>query len=138
MLVLSRKPGEQVVLGNNIQLTVVKVRGDRVVLGVTAPQDVAVRRGELAPLVEGPTGACPKPGDRPPPLTVDKILHWADLHFRRTGGWPSQYAGPVADAPWESWEGVDNSLRKGCRGLPGGDSLARLLGRHRGKRKWSR
>jgi carbon storage regulator len=64
MLVLSRKPGEQVVLGNNVQLTVVAVRGCRVVLGLTAPGDVAIRREELAPLAEGPPGACPKPGDR--------------------------------------------------------------------------
>jgi carbon storage regulator len=61
MLVLSRKPGEQIVLGSNIQLTVVAVRGSRVVLGLTAPGDVVLRREELAPPVEGPPGACPQP-----------------------------------------------------------------------------
>ena len=48
MLVLSRKPGEQVVLGNGITLTVVEVRGDRVRLAFDAPAQVGIRRAELA------------------------------------------------------------------------------------------
>jgi carbon storage regulator len=47
MLVLSRRPGEEVVIGNNIRLTVVAVRGNQVRLGVTAPPDVPVLREEL-------------------------------------------------------------------------------------------
>ena len=61
MLVLSRKPGEQVVLGDGITLTVVEVRGDRVRLAFDAPQQVPIRRAELAgrpgePLDPGPDG----------------------------------------------------------------------------------
>ena len=48
MLVLSRKPGEKVVLGNGITLTVVEVRGDRVRLAVDAPDPVRILRAELA------------------------------------------------------------------------------------------
>jgi carbon storage regulator len=48
MLVLSRKPGEQVVLGNGITLTVVEVRGDRVRLAFDAPDQVLILRAELA------------------------------------------------------------------------------------------
>ena len=48
MLVLSRKPGEQVVLGNGITLTVVEVRGGRVRLAFDAPAQVGIRRAELA------------------------------------------------------------------------------------------
>jgi carbon storage regulator len=48
MLVLSRKPGEQVVLGNGITLTVVEVRGDRVRLAFDAPDQVRILRAELA------------------------------------------------------------------------------------------
>src|SRR5262249_28189243 len=48
MLVLSRKPGEQVVLGNGITLTVVEVRGDRVRLAFDAPDHVRILRAELA------------------------------------------------------------------------------------------
>jgi carbon storage regulator len=47
MLVLSRRESEQIKLGNSIMLTVVKVAGDRVRLGITAPSDVVVLRAEL-------------------------------------------------------------------------------------------
>ena len=47
MLVLSRKPGEEVVIGDNIRLTVVAIHGNRVQLGFTAPSSVAIRREEL-------------------------------------------------------------------------------------------
>jgi carbon storage regulator len=47
MLVLSRKLNEEVVIGDNIRLTVVSIRGNQVRLGFTAPQDVLIRREEL-------------------------------------------------------------------------------------------
>ena len=47
MLVLSRKPTEKIVIGNDIVITVVKVQGKSVRLGIEAPQDVRVLRGEL-------------------------------------------------------------------------------------------
>jgi hypothetical protein len=62
-----------------------------------------------------------------PRLTGEQILHWADLHFQRTGSWPKCKSGPIADAPGETWSGVDAALREGARGLPGGSSLPRLL-----------
>lgn len=48
MLVLSRKLGEKVVIGNGITLTVVEVTGNRVRLGIDAPDDVRILRAELA------------------------------------------------------------------------------------------
>jgi hypothetical protein len=62
-----------------------------------------------------------------PRLTEAEILAWADAHRRRTGRWPSAGSGPAAVAPGEDWKAIDNSLRLGYRGLPGGSSLARLL-----------
>jgi carbon storage regulator len=47
MLVLSRKVGEQVIVGDHISVTVVSVRGNQVRLGFRAPDDVAIRRAEL-------------------------------------------------------------------------------------------
>lgn len=47
MLVLSRKKGERVVIGQDIQVTVLEVRGDRVKLGFYGPGDVLIRREEL-------------------------------------------------------------------------------------------
>jgi carbon storage regulator len=59
MLVLSRKPGEEVVIGDNIRLTVVAVHGSQVRLGITAPIEMPVRRQELGrngPHIPGANG----------------------------------------------------------------------------------
>jgi carbon storage regulator len=47
MLVLSRKRDERIVIGDNIVITVVDVRGDKVRLGIEAPIDVPVHRQEV-------------------------------------------------------------------------------------------
>jgi len=47
MLVLSRKPGEKVVICGNITLTVLSCDGTRARIGITAPDDVRILRGEL-------------------------------------------------------------------------------------------
>ena len=47
MLVLTRKPGEKIFIGDSISLTVVEVKGDNVRLAVDAPRDVKVYRGEI-------------------------------------------------------------------------------------------
>ncbi|NQV29048.1 MAG: carbon storage regulator [Rhodopirellula sp.] len=49
MLVLSRREGETLVIGGNVVITVKQVRGSRVQVGIEAPDDVRVRRGELEP-----------------------------------------------------------------------------------------
>lgn len=49
MLVLSRKVGETIVIGDRIQLKVVAIKGRRVKLGIEAPNDVRLVRGELEP-----------------------------------------------------------------------------------------
>jgi hypothetical protein len=62
-------------------------------------------------------------------LREDLILAWARDHRRRSGRWPAQTSGPVLAAPGESWRAINNALGEGLRGLPGGDSLSRLLKR---------
>jgi carbon storage regulator len=47
MLVLSRKRDERIVIGGNIVITVIEVRGDKVRLGIEAPHDVPVHRQEV-------------------------------------------------------------------------------------------
>ena len=47
MLVLSRKVGQEIRIGDNITLVVSKISGNRVKLGITAPLDVSVVRGEI-------------------------------------------------------------------------------------------
>lgn len=70
----------------------------------------------------------------PPRLSVEQILTWADAHKARGGAWPTEDSGPIADAPDETWGAVNAALIAGNRGLPGGDTVARLLARCRGKR----
>ena len=52
MLVLSRKVGERIQIGENITIVVNRVVGNRVTIGIEAPSDVRIVRSELAPLVE--------------------------------------------------------------------------------------
>ena len=47
MLVLSRKPGEAIRLGDDIEISVIEVRGDTVRIGINAPRNVPVFRMEL-------------------------------------------------------------------------------------------
>ena len=47
MLVLSRKESEKIMLGDSIVLTIVRVSGDRVRLGIEAPSDMLILRKEL-------------------------------------------------------------------------------------------
>ena len=47
MLVLSRKVGEKLIIDGNITVEVVKVQGNRITIGIQAPADVKVLRGEL-------------------------------------------------------------------------------------------
>jgi len=47
MLILTRRPGESVKIGDDITVTVLRIRGDQLRLGFTAPQNVAVHREEV-------------------------------------------------------------------------------------------
>jgi carbon storage regulator len=69
MLVLSRKPGEKIHVGSGITITVVRIQGNRVRLGIDAPADVPLVRAELNGL-PGRSAAEP-PLPRPPPGVAD-------------------------------------------------------------------
>ena len=47
MLVLSRKKDEKIIIGDNITLMVIDIRGDKVRLGIQAPDDVTIHREEV-------------------------------------------------------------------------------------------
>ena len=47
MLTLSRKKGESLMVNNNIEITVLDVRGDQVKIGIAAPKDVPIYRKEI-------------------------------------------------------------------------------------------
>lgn len=50
MLILSRKQGEKIIVGEEIEITVSKISGGRVTIGVAAPPHVNIRRAEIDPL----------------------------------------------------------------------------------------
>lgn len=47
MLALSRKANESIVIGNDIEVTILEIKGDQVKLGITAPKSVPVYREEV-------------------------------------------------------------------------------------------
>lgn len=52
MLILSRKIGESIIIDNTIEVKIIDVSGDKVKLGINAPQEVKVLRNELCQTVE--------------------------------------------------------------------------------------
>lgn len=47
MLALTRRKGEALVLNNNIEITVLEIKGDQVKIGIEAPKDVTIYRKEI-------------------------------------------------------------------------------------------
>lgn len=47
MLVLTRQKNESIMIGNNIEIVIVDIRGDKVRLGITAPRSISVHRKEI-------------------------------------------------------------------------------------------
>lgn len=68
------------------------------------------------------------------PLTVEQILTWAQAYRLATGDWPNVTSGRVAGTVGETWAGINYALRRGSRGLPGGQSLPQLLAERVGAR----
>jgi superfamily II DNA or RNA helicase len=91
-----------------------------------------LRRSSLAELLEKHRGI--RNHLNAPPFTIKQILRWADRHKRKTGEWPTAESGPIVGVKHEKWANVQAALSLGTRGLPGADSLARLLERERGVR----
>ncbi len=65
MLVLSRKKNESIVINNDITVTVVEIRGDKVRLGIVAPKEVPVHRQEVFDAIHGKAS-----GSEPAPAPV--------------------------------------------------------------------
>ena len=80
MLVLSRKLGEKVVIGGIITVTIVEVHGNRVRLGIEAPEDIRILREELACWQEGPKDG---DGQRDPELEVQLAQSTREMRSER-------------------------------------------------------
>jgi carbon storage regulator len=59
VLILSRKPGQSIIIGGIVEITVAEVRGDQVRLGITAPRKVPVFRREVLDGQKGTPPALP-------------------------------------------------------------------------------
>ncbi len=71
MLVLSRQRDETIMIGDDVEITIVDIRGDKVRLGITAPTHIPVHRKEVYDAIqrENKAAAKLKPEDLPPPRT---------------------------------------------------------------------
>jgi carbon storage regulator len=65
MLVLSRKKNESIVINNDITVTVVEIRNDKVRLGVVHPKEIQVHRQEVYDAIHSQPGAPPAPSTMP-------------------------------------------------------------------------
>jgi carbon storage regulator len=83
MLVLSRKLNQSIMIGDNIVVTVLEVKGDQVRIGISAPRDVAVHREEvLLALQQANRSSVLTAGSAAPPAPAPSTR---SAHFRRRG-----------------------------------------------------
>ena len=68
MLVLTRKPHESLAIGDNIEITVLSVKGNQVQIGINAPKEICILRDELLDTKGSPQTS----GTRSPTITVKK------------------------------------------------------------------
>ena len=66
MLVLSRQRDETIIIGDNVEVTVVDIRGDKVRLGITAPKDISVHRKEVYEAIRRENRQAAQPATTPP------------------------------------------------------------------------
>lgn len=77
MLVLSRKEAQRIRVGDSIVVSIVKIAGDKVRVGIEAPSDVLVLRDELEAWDEAPKGAAGSPAKKPAttaPSAVESVV----------------------------------------------------------------
>ena len=70
MIVLSRKKNESLVINDDITITVIEVRGDKVRLGIDAPKELPLHRGEVFEAIRRASGGEPAPA---PSTIQDRI-----------------------------------------------------------------
>ncbi|UTY23398.1 carbon storage regulator CsrA [Treponema denticola] len=75
MLILSRKTNQKILIGDNIEITIIDIRGDQVKIGVDAPSSVKVFREEIYQEIQNENRAA---------LVRDTKLNLPELHIKKT------------------------------------------------------
>lgn len=78
MLILSRRTDESILIGDDVTITILGVKGKQVRIGITAPPDVSVHREEIYQRIQGDKANIPDPI-----LTADQA--WAHRELQLTG-----------------------------------------------------
>lgn len=72
MLVLSRQRDESIIIGDNIKITIVDIRGDKVRLGIEAPKEVPVHREEVYKAIQQENANAKEPDVAPDSLPTSQ------------------------------------------------------------------
>ena len=120
MLVLTRKTQEQIQIGDNIRITIVRVKGQSVRVGIEAPKDVRVVRGELTVGDSKPRREAVVSASSQQPAS-DEMAAAASVPCRAASSTPSRLSAAEAEA---------RTCNEPRRRLPGA-SLAPLIRRQR-------
>jgi carbon storage regulator len=112
MLVLSRQRDETIMIGDDVEITVVDIRGDKVRLGITAPRHIQVHRKEVYEAIKRENQQASKlsPRDVAPAVERDAEKNRSERPFREPSGElrdaegkprakESGGGGPVSDSP---------------------------------------
>jgi carbon storage regulator len=74
MLVLTRKPGQSIMIGDGVEVQVLSVAGEKVRLGITAPRDVSIFRNEVYDRIESENSAPREEADEGTNAAVEDAL----------------------------------------------------------------
>jgi carbon storage regulator len=74
MLVLTRKPGQSIMIGDGVEVQVLSVAGEKVRLGITAPRDVSIFRNEVYDRIESESSVADEEVDAGTNTAVEDAL----------------------------------------------------------------
>lgn len=86
MLILSRRPGQKIAIGDDIMITVVEVSGDRIKVGIEAPDEVVILRQELCEaVIEENKAAATRARPEQPDAALALMSRWLPPARRSAG-----------------------------------------------------
>ena len=83
MLVLTRRPGEDIVIGDDIVVTVTEIRGDNVRIAIEAPRAIKIYRGEIYKAIVNENKEAAKQGNQ---IDALKHLEFKNLETKKIDG----------------------------------------------------